>query len=135
MVVLKAMLVALLAGVMFLAARPDRTERIEPGRKANPTGWFAAIAVGLALVACAPRLLLQPVIVSMLCTAMTFWLLNSRRNTTKIWQLPVCLGALFLLWVNMDGWFILGPILVALFLVGEFLERLLSAAEIGRAHV
>jgi tetratricopeptide (TPR) repeat protein len=36
-----------------------------------------------------------------------------------VWWLPV----LFVLWVNLDGWFILGPLTVALFLLGELVQK------------
>src|SRR5262249_15718677 len=44
----------------------------------------------------------------------------TRSSSTVYWLLP----ALFVLWVNYDSWFILGPFTVALFLGGQILQRL-----------
>lgn len=123
-VVAKAMIVVLLAAVLFLTCRPAREERIAPGTKANPVGWFAAIFVTLALIAAAPRLLLQPVVLSYLFLGLTIWIVSTQSESRPIWRLPVLVGGLFVVWVNCDGWFILGPLVLALFLVGEVLQKL-----------
>jgi hypothetical protein len=130
LVIVKGVLVALLAGVMLLACRPAPSERITPGSKADLTGWLAAIAVGLALVACAPRLILHPFFVSLLFTGLSFRLLNSQRDSATQWGLPVAMGVLCALWANLDEWFLLGPIMVVLFLVGEILESVLPGAAV-----
>jgi tetratricopeptide (TPR) repeat protein len=122
-VAFKAILVALTALVMLLACRPAKGERIAPGSKADPTLWFAVLFTGVALVAMGPRMLLQPVVVSYLFTAVTFWLLNRDRENPSIAKLAVPLGILFAVWVNCDAYFIVGPVLVALTLVGEALQR------------
>jgi tetratricopeptide (TPR) repeat protein len=127
-VYIKAALVAVMALVMLMACRPSPDQAIVPGTKANPTGWIAAIAVSLALIAMGPRLILTPTIVSYLFTAVTlFVLLNSPR--WPAYALPVSLGVLFALWVNMDQWFFIGPTLVALFLLGEWLQQYVPGAE------
>lgn len=120
-VYVKAGLVALIALIMFLAGRPGADKRIVPGTKADPSGWAAAILVGIALLAMLPHLFLQPVIISYLFAAMTFLVLQMSRRWPA-WGLPVSLAVLFALWSNLDAWFILGPVLVALFLIGEVLQ-------------
>src|SRR5262249_13710058 len=70
-VIFKAILVALTALVMLLACRPPKSERIAPGSKADPTPWLAAVLTGVAIVAIGPRMLLQPIVVSYLFTAIT----------------------------------------------------------------
>src|SRR5205085_12340755 len=40
----------------------------------------------------------------------------------SLWLLP----PLFALWVNLDSWFLLGPLTIALFVLGEGLQRSLS---------
>jgi len=137
-VVVKAVLWTLLAGIMLLACRPSPRERIQPGTKSNPVGWLAALLVAVALIAAAPRMLLQPTMVSVLFVGITFWLLNSSADKPVSWRLPAALGVLFALWVNLDAWFLLGPALVALFLLGEVLQRLrpgAAPAEAGTARL
>src|SRR5438270_580277 len=43
------------------------------------------------------------------------------------WLLPV----LFAFWVNLDGWWILGPATVALYLIGQALQQLLAPIRTG----
>jgi hypothetical protein len=67
-----------------------------------------------------PRLLLQPACVSYLFLGLTLWLLTSRAGPGRParWLLP----PLFVLWVNLDHWFLLGPATVALFSLGDILQ-------------
>jgi hypothetical protein len=125
LVVLKALLVSVLAGVLLLVRRRD-------------TGSFpCVICTALAILAMSPRLQLQPTCVSYLLLGLSFWLLwrphekpeSSAREhkpeapargmpplarASGLWVL-----ALFALWVNLDEWFLLGPLLAALFWLGE----------------
>src|SRR5262249_37538583 len=39
------------------------------------------------------------------------------------YALPLSLGVLFAAWVNLDQWFLIGPALVALWLLGEWLQQ------------
>ncbi|MFL5340645.1 MAG: tetratricopeptide repeat protein [Gemmataceae bacterium] len=127
-VMFKAILIVLMAGLMLLACRPPAGETIAPGTKANPTGWLAALFGGIGLVAMAPRLLLQPMVMSLPFLAATFWLLTREQFAQRPGRLVAALAGLFALWVNCDAWFILGPMLVLLFLVGEFLQRTFPGA-------
>jgi tetratricopeptide (TPR) repeat protein len=124
----KAGLMALLALVMVLAARPELRKRIVPGTKVDPSGWAAAIFVAIALLAISPRLLMQPVLVSYLFVGITLMVLQSSRAWPS-WGLPVTLSGLFVVWVNCDTWFFLGPLLVALFLAGELIQGLMPGSE------
>jgi hypothetical protein len=79
-----------------------------------------AVATTLALLAMSPRLLLQPACVSYFLLGLTFYLLwrpHADEGARPWWLLGV-----FLLWVNVDEWFLLGPVLVALFWLGERLR-------------
>jgi hypothetical protein len=108
-VVLKALVVVLIAFVLCLIHRRGE-------------GWLLpVVCTGLAVLVMSPRLLLQPVVLSLLFLAITFFILNlpSASNPRAIWWLPL----LFALWVNADSWFVLGPITLALVLVGEWLQR------------
>jgi hypothetical protein len=128
LVVLKALLVSALAGLLLLVRRRD-------GR----AGWITTACTALAVVAMSPRLQLQPVCVSYFLLGLTFWLLwrphaekdEGGRMKDELRQKPG--GGLFsfilhpssfillafVVWVNVDEWFLLGPLLAALFWLGE----------------
>jgi hypothetical protein len=113
LVICKALLIAVLAFVM-----------IRLGRAGQGVGLPAA-CTALALIAMGTRLPVNPVCVSYLCLGLTLGLLHRAarlRATGSGWlaaYLPLPL--LFALWVNLDSWFLLGPITVALYLTGEAL--------------
>lgn len=112
LVILKGLAIAVLAGVM-----------LRVGRRAGQSLWIPAACTLLALLAISPRLFLQPACLSLLFLGLTLWLLaGSQRGW---WLLP----PLFALWVNCDAWFVLGPLTVALYLLGEALQRLQSGEE------
>jgi tetratricopeptide (TPR) repeat protein len=111
-VVLKALVVVGLAVVLTCIRRRGQT-------------WLLPVLfAGLAVLVMSPRLLLQPFVLSLLFLAVTFLILTlpSATYPRAVWWLP----ALFFLWVNCDQWFILGPLTVAVFLLGEWLERRLD---------
>jgi tetratricopeptide (TPR) repeat protein len=109
LVVVKALAVTLVAELMLRCAR-------RPGQSL----WLPAVCTALALVALSPYLSLSPRVASFLGVALVMWLLaQGRQSPRAVWLIPlVCL-----LWVNLDGWFWLGPLLVALHLAGQLLER------------
>ncbi|HBI43629.1 MAG TPA: hypothetical protein DDY78_12385 [Planctomycetales bacterium] len=88
--------------------------------------WIPAACTALALLAMGARLLLQPAILSCLFLALTFWFLrrrpessvDQRRSLLPPWPLAL----LFLIWVNVDGWFVLGLGTVAFLWLGEVLD-------------
>ncbi len=101
---LKAAAVALTAAIMLLTAR---------GRA--PV-WVAAGCVFLAVLAMTPRLLLQPTVASFLLLAVSVYCLQAGGRTLR------AVPPLIALWVNLDGWFLLGPLLVGLFWLGRRLD-------------
>lgn len=109
LVVLKALLVTVLAWVML------RVRRTDGGRITLP-----AACTLLALLALSPRLLLQPVVLSYCFLGLTLWLLWRAPSVpgTALKRFGPLLG-LFVLWVNLDSWFFLGPLLVACFWLGD----------------
>ncbi len=122
LVIAKALLVTALAWVMLQIRRPGQSL------------WTPACCTALALVAMSPRLLLQPTLISLLFLALTLYLLQyprheegsdrrqergARSPLAAYWLLP----PLFLLWVNLDSWFFLGPVTVGLYLLGQTLQR------------
>jgi hypothetical protein len=109
LVITKALLVAALAAVLLRVRRPG-------------TGaWLPAVGTALAVVAMSPRLLLQPACASYLLLGLTFWLLwrGQEKADRPGWFPHLLLPPLFALWVNVDEWFLLGPLLTALFWLGE----------------
>jgi tetratricopeptide (TPR) repeat protein len=123
LVILKALLVVLLAGLMLATGAL-------PGRRR----WIPVACTLLAVLVASPRLHLQPVILSFLLLAATLFLLvRVGTKSTWIWLLPV----LCLLWVNVDEWFLLGPATIALYLLGEVIQQRQAGKEqsaADRAH-
>jgi hypothetical protein len=122
LVVLKALLVTALAWLLMQVRRP------------GGTSWLPAFCTTLAVVAISPRLLLQPTCVSYFLLGLTFWLLwlphthkDERRRIKKessksrliLHPSSFILPLVFALWVNVDEWFFLGPLLAGLFWLGE----------------
>jgi len=108
LVVLKGLVVVALAGVLFQIRRPGQTL------------WAPLFGVGLALLVLSPRLLFQPTIVSLLFLGITLAVLV-KASARWLWALP----PLFALWANLDNWFLLGPLTVVLFLLGDWLQQFL----------
>jgi hypothetical protein len=120
LIVLKSLLLAALAELMLRVAR-------RPGQ----TIWVPALCVGLAVLALSARTLLQPVCLSYLFLGLTLYLLEFPRRraatsgagtTLPLWNVRWLIVPLCALWVNLDAWFVLGPALAGLYLVGELLE-------------
>jgi tetratricopeptide (TPR) repeat protein len=112
LVVLKALAVAALAALLLAIRRPG----IGPG--------VPALCTTLAVLVMSPRLLLQPACASCLLLGGTLWLLwrpTARPGRWERWRLAALL-VLFALWANVDGWFLLGPLLAGLFWLGDRLE-------------
>jgi tetratricopeptide (TPR) repeat protein len=111
----KAVLLALVAA-LWLCFR----------RRGEGMGMLA-VAGFAALLALAPWLLLQPSLLSLLGVVWTLYLLEcpslregvaAEKARARRWLLV----PLFALWANLDGWFVLGPILVGLYALGELLR-------------
>lgn len=109
-VIVKALLTAVLAEVLLRASR-----------RAGQSLWIPAVCTALAILVASPRLYLsvQSTCLSFLFLGVTIWLLTDvGRSDKRLWLLP----PLFVLWVNCDSWFFLGPLTVALYLLGELLQ-------------
>lgn len=126
-VVIKALVTAGLAGFMLNLA-------MKPGQRL----YVPATTIALAILALSPRLLLQPIVVSMFFLGLTLWLLerprrlveqggDSNARPTSWWLIP----AVCAVWVNCDSWFVLGPITVGLYLFGEFFDKSPKVGELG----
>jgi hypothetical protein len=128
LVVLKALLITALAWILLHV------------RYTNGASWIPIVCTVLAILAMSPRLLVQPVCISYFFLGLTFWLLwrphgqravrsdeghDARGPLSSSARLSVCLSLsfIFVVWVNVDEWFFLGPVLVALFWLGERIQR------------
>jgi hypothetical protein len=116
LVLLKAALVTVLAGVLLLTSRRDA--RL----------WLPAVGTTLALLAASPRLFLQPPVVSFLFLGVLAYMLH-RPPRRQRWRLPVAVGVLFLLWANLDGGFVYGLLWLALWLIGAVLQQVTPLGE------
>jgi tetratricopeptide (TPR) repeat protein len=117
LVILKALAVALLAWFLLQI----------PGGKSNR--FLSVIYVGMTVLAISPQLILRPMTLSFLLFVMTLFICyragalgNVPPKTRVLWLLPV----LFLVWANLDVWFIMGPLTVLLLLAGNGLGLLLG---------
>ncbi|HKB39107.1 MAG TPA: hypothetical protein VKD72_21895, partial [Gemmataceae bacterium] len=122
--VLKAMLVAVLALVLLRVAR---------GGGGMVLG---VVCVAFTLVAMSPYLPLRPIVVSLLFLGQTLWLLQRggrwlhapaqdagpTPDEPVSWKNYWPLLPLFALWANLDEWFLLGPITVGLYALGQALQ-------------
>jgi tetratricopeptide (TPR) repeat protein len=120
LVIAKALLVTGVAA-LFLCFR----------RRGTRVGAVVPAAVA-AVLALGPWLLLQPAIFSVLGVTLTIYVLERPglvvgRQPEYARALRWLLVPLFALWANLDGWFLLGPVLVALYAGGEGLRRLFGA--------
>src|SRR5262245_39209218 len=132
LIVLKALLVAATALVLV---RLGQTSRLM---------WVPVLCAVPAVLLLNTRSLLQSVCISYLFLALTLYFLQRGGGwlnggepapTSRVsWQRYWPLLPLFVLWANLDEWFFLGPLTVALSLVGQWLQSW-QDARIGRAHV
>lgn len=122
LIVLKALTIAGIAAILLDLSR-------KPGQR-----WLIpASCTAVAILALSTRVLLQPVVVSYLFLALTLLVLRwpSLRPAAKpVARRPVwcfwLLVPLFVLWVNCDQWFFLGPLVAGLYWLGEFLQDFLN---------
>lgn len=90
-------------------------------RRCPAAVWLPPVCTALVVLCASPRLLVQPALASYCLFGLTFWLLW-RRHAAAPGEAPPPgwpLFVVFVLWVNVDEWFLLGPVLVALFCLGE----------------
>ena len=114
----RALVIGKAIGVLLLAMLMLRASRTE-----GPF-WSGAGCILLAVVAMTPRLLLQPACASYLLLGTCLVLL--RKGGRSWYLLPAVVG----LWVNLDAWFLLGPLTIVLYMLGQRLSP--STAETPR---
>lgn len=143
--------IVMLRGLVMLALALLLLRMRLPGQSL----WIPLVCLVLTLLAVSTRLPMQSLWVSYLFLALTLCVLlapssaergarNAERehrdgiaprsalratlHTPRYWLLP----PLFALWVNLDVWFVLGPITVALYLAGDGLQGWLDKQSSGR---
>jgi tetratricopeptide (TPR) repeat protein len=114
-VAVKGFLLAAMAGVFILT------------RHAGPTRWWAAVVAVVVLLAMGERLTFSPEVLSLLFLAAVFWILHTFQTgrTWAVWLL-VPLQAL---WVNCDGLFPLGIVVVAIVLLGHLAAQVFGSGD------
>ncbi len=85
--------------------------------------WPWAGCVALAALAAAPRLGLTPFAVTVAFLAVLLCVLFRLPARPGSWRVPAAVGGLFWVWANVDAWFFVGPLAVALLLAGELIQR------------
>jgi hypothetical protein len=108
--VVKAVVVALALGLVIAIRRPG-----------YPL-WPWAVVAGVAVVAGAPQFALRPLVASMLFLAVTLFLLFRLPHKPGSWRFPIAIGVTFWFWANSDPWFFVGPMTLALLVVGNLIE-------------
>jgi hypothetical protein len=113
-VAVKAVAFAAAFALLFLLRRPGRAL------------WPWAVLVALGAISSAPYAPVRPVVASMLFLTATLLILYRWPWRPGTWRQPGAMAGLFWVWVCTDGWFLLGPLTVALVLLGERLHPLLT---------
>lgn len=112
LVAAKAVLVALAFGLLIGIRRP------------NFALWPWAATACVAVLACAPQFTLRPLVVSMLLCAVTlFVLFRMPRGKDHPKRFLIAVGVTFWVWANADQWFFVGPLMLALLVVGELVQK------------
>ena len=114
-------------------------------RRRGMSLWLPGVCTALAIVAMSPRFLMQPSVFSYVLFGVALVILLRREWTEEpagerkrrsyapvpwvgeasdrpLWLLP----ALFVLWVNLDSWFVMGLFAIAFYLAGSLLHAFLK---------
>lgn len=116
-VAIKAVLFTLAFGLLAFLRRPGQAL------------WPWAIVGALGIVASAFYMPLRPIALSTLFLSVTLVILFRLPWRPGSWREPGLLAGLFALWANIDSWFLLGPLTVALVLIGEKLNVFMARGE------
>jgi hypothetical protein len=91
-------------------------------RRAPHALWPWAAVGAVAALACAPQLMLRPLVVSLPFLAVTLFLMFRVTYRADSWRFPGLIAGTFWLWANCDQWFFLGPLALALVALGEAVQ-------------
>ena len=111
LVILKALLIGVLAVVMLRLAATSRN------------WWIPIFCTSLALLTLGIRLKLQPALVSYVFLTLMLWWLRPRENESSHFLPRWPILVLFVIWANMDAWFLLGLGVFALVELGRILDK------------
>lgn len=98
-------------------------------RRPGHSLWPWALVATVGVVAAAPYLHLRPAIGSMFLLAVTLFMLFRLPHQPNSWRFPIAIGATFWIWANTDDWFFMGPLALALVLIGELIQRGMRSPE------
>src|SRR5262245_26234759 len=109
-------------------------------RRSGASMALPACAATLAIVAFGPWMLLQPVLFSVVGLVLTLWLLErpnfvDSSRLEKARRMRWLLLPLFVIWANLDGWYLLGPVLVGLYTVREGVHVLCGRGPASRREL
>ncbi|HEY1186254.1 MAG TPA: hypothetical protein VGE74_01295, partial [Gemmata sp.] len=111
LVAAKALLVALTFGLLIAIRRPHFS--LWP--------WAAVACVGV--LACAPQFTLRPLVVSMFLFAVTLFILFRVPHKKDPRRFLIAIGVTFWVWANADQWFFVGPLALALLVLGDLIQK------------
>lgn len=100
-------------------------------RRPGVSRWPWAVLAAAAAVAAAPRLTLGPLTGSVVLLCGTLFVLFRVPSRPGSWRVPLVIGAIFWVWANVDAWFFVGPVVLALLLVGELARGAARTPEEG----
>jgi hypothetical protein len=92
---------------------------------------FSLVAAMLALLSAQVHTLARPHILSWLMTVVWLWILSSYQERGQRWRLFL-LPPLMLLWVNVHGGFLIGLVLVGIFVAGELWTNVVATDTAAR---
>jgi hypothetical protein len=96
-------------------------------------GFGPAAVTVLVLLAVSPFFVLRSSVASYLLFAVLLLVLHrfgeDRQTRGFQWKLPLAVGILFVLWVNLDGGFVFGLVLLAAWAIGSFLQHFLPLGD------
>lgn len=91
-------------------------------RRSDFALWPWAAVAAVAALAAAPRLTLNPLVGSFVLLSVTMFILFRVPSPPGSWRIPTSIGVTFWFWANSDAWFFVGPLAIALLLVGELVR-------------
>ena len=125
-VVCKALLIVALALVLLFTSRGQGDL------------WIPTACTIAALLTMSTQLFVRPATVSFLFLGLTLWLLRRGQPTTADtvpFLPPWPLLVLFLIWANIDGWVVLGLVVVALIWLGQLIDESTSSIHLAHAAI
>lgn len=107
LIIFRILLICLILGLFFKVAKNSKRYFI-----------FSALTITISVSAVSSRFFIRPEIFSLLFITSFIFLLKSYKGENRIY----CLLPLQILWVNIHGYYIIGPMLVGLFILARIIE-------------